>query len=396
MQVHKINIHIPELSLILLIGNDDLKTSFAHRHFTSSEIVSLSACQDLLATEATKELDELLHFVVSKRLQLGKLTVINAPCETQALRSALVRLARRQHVPCAAIVLPSVQGPYQQKLPHQEGFKQVYILQHVEALEQVIIHRQPLESNMKQEKGPFDIIGDVHGCFAELEQLVLNLGYNITLEDQYYLSHPQGRKLVFVGDLVDRGPKVPEVLRFVMDTAAQGMSFCVNGNHDDKLKRALEGRAVTISHGLEESLAQLEKESSYFKDKVINFLAALPSHYLFDEGRLAIAHAGVKEKYLERSSRRIRDYCMYGETTGATDEFGHPVRANWAKRFVSLTTVVYGHTPILTPEWENNTINIDTGCVFGGKLTALRYPERELVSVTALKKYYTPLKPIQS
>ena len=189
--------------------------------------------------------------------------------------------------------------------------------------------------------------------------------------------------MIFLGDLVDRGPKIPQVLRLVMGMLEAGTALCVPGNHDMKLQRALQGRNVQITHGLAESLAQLEPEPQVFKDKLSSFLSDLVSHYVLDDGHLVVAHAGMKAEMQGRGSGQVREFALYGETTGETDEFGLPVRYNWAAEYRARATVVYGHTPVPEPEWLNRTINIDTGCVFGGKLTALRYPEKELVSVPA-------------
>ena len=208
------------------------------------------------------------------------------------------------------------------------------------------------------------------------------------------MTHPRGRKAVFVGDLVDRGPGVVEVLKLVMSMTADGVGLCVAGNHESKLLRKLRGRNVQVSHGLAESLAQLDMESPEFRQQVAVFLDGLISHYVLDDGELVVAHAGMKTEYQGRASARVRDFCLYGETTGETDEFGLPVRTNWADGYRGRTTVVYGHTPVVEPAWLNRTINIDTGCVFGGKLTALRYPENELVSVPAARVYYEPIRPL--
>jgi protein phosphatase len=249
---------------------------------------------------------------------------------------------------------------------------------------------QPMEPNKKNELGPFDIIGDIHGCFDELKQLLEKLHYTIKHNGNDVITHPKGRRLVFVGDLVDRGPNSPDVLRLVMNSVAAGTAFCVNGNHEDKLKRKLMGKNVSISHGLQETLDQLHKESAEFKAKVLEFLQGLVSHYVFDNGKLAVVHAGLKEKHLGHESPGIRACCMYGPNAGKLDESGLPIRYPWAKDYCGKTLVVYGHTPISAPKWLNNTLNIDTGCVFGGKLTALRYPENTLVSVDAAKIYCPP------
>lgn len=272
----------------------------------------------------------------------------------------------------------------------REGFRHVHVFGDPTDLEGLEIERQPLWNNMRHEHGPFDIIGDVHGCFDEMNMLLQQLGYAIEPEGaEYRVVPPAGRRAVFVGDLVDRGPKIPEVLRLVMGMVKAGTAFCVPGNHDVKLMRKLRGKDAKITHGLADSLAQLEPESPEFKRQVGDFIDDLVSHYMFDDGRLVIAHAGMKEAMQGRGSGAVRSFALFGET----DDYGLPVRYNWAAEYRGKAMVVYGHTPVREPEWLNRTIDIDTGCVFGGKLTALRYPEKELVSVPALREYYAPAKP---
>jgi protein phosphatase len=278
----------------------------------------------------------------------------------------------------------------------KEGFRHIFVVNSPEELEAIEIERQPLWNNLRHEKGPFDIIGDVHGCFDELESLLHELGYRWTTDSWSALRelrHPEGRRVVFLGDLVDRGPKIPQVLRLVMETVASGVALCVPGNHDMKLLRKLRGKDVQIAHGLAESLAQLDGEPLEFKQEIAKFLDDLVSHYVLDDGKLVVAHAGMKEEMQGRGSGRVRDFALYGETTGETDEFGLPVRYNWAAEYRGKAMVVYGHTPVPEPEWLNRTINIDTGCVFGGRLTALRYPEKELVSLPAFQTYAQPVRP---
>jgi protein phosphatase len=240
--------------------------------------------------------------------------------------------------------------------------------------------------------GPFDVIGDVHGCSDELRELLVRLGYTLP-EAARPVGHPQGRTLVFLGDVVDRGPGIVEVLRLVMDAVQAGSALCVIGNHEWKLVRALWGRNVKIGHGLAETLAQLGREPEAFRERVARFIEGLPSHFVLDGGRLVVAHGGLKEHMHGKDSEQIRAFAMYGDTTGEFDAWGMPVRLDWAEHYRGKAAVVYGHTPVHEPEWQNNTINIDTGCVFGGRLTALRYPERELVSVQAKEEYFTPGRP---
>ncbi len=175
-----------------------------------------------------------------------------------------------------------------------------------------------------------------------------------------------------------------------------GTALCVPGNHESKLLRAMHGRDVRVSHGLAESLAQLAAEPAGFRTLVTAFLDGLISHYVLDGGKLVVAHAGLRAEMHGRASAAVRAFALYGETTGETDEFGLPVRYPWAQDYRGKAAVVYGHTPVPTASWVNNTICIDTGCVFGGRLTALRYPERELVSVPARRAYYQPARPLEA
>ncbi len=420
------NITTPELSLVVLIGpSGSGKSTFAKKHFKPTEVLSSDFCRGLVSDDendqsATQEAFEVLNFIAAKRLAAGKLTVIDATNVQPEARKSLLELARTYHTLVTAIVfnLPeklcaerNAQRPERDFGTHvihrqfaqmrrslhslrSEGFHHIYTLRSPEEVETVEIERQRLWSNLKQEHGPFDIIGDIHGCFPELLALLQKLGYQITRhEDTLSVTHPEGRKVVFLGDLVDRGPDTPNVLRLVMDMVASGNALCVPGNHDMKLMRKLKGQNVQVSYGLAESLAQIAKESPVFNARVVKFLDDLISHYVLDDGKLVVAHAGMKEAMQGRGSRAVREFALYGETTGETDEFGLPIRYNWAAEYRGKATVVYGHTPVPNPDWLNNTINIDTGCVFGGKLTALRYPEKELVSVSATWTYAEPAKP---
>src|SRR4051812_5827235 len=347
---------------------------------------------------------EVLHYIARKRLAAGKLTVVDATNVQPEARKPLVALAKEFHVLPVALVFnfherlcqdrnrnrpdrnfgPHVIRNQSQQLRRslrgleREGFRHVHIFDKPEDLDGLVIERQPLWNNLKHEHGPFDIIGDVHGCFDELKQLMEKLGYGIEGTD---VLVPEGRKAVFLGDLVDRGPRTPDVLKLVMRMVEEGKAICVPGNHDMKLMRKLKGRDVRIAHGLAESLEQVSQQPAEFAQDAAKFLDDLVSHYVLDDGNLVVAHAGMKEEMQGRGSGKVRDFALYGETTGETDEYGLPIRYNWAADYRGKAMVVYGHTPIREPEWLNRTINIDTGCVFGGKLTALRYPEKELVFV---------------
>ena len=415
-------ITIPELSLVVLVGaSGSGKSSFARKHFGQYETLSSDFCRGLVSNDendqsATGAAFEMLHAIAAKRLERGLLTVVDATNVQPESRKPLVELARRYHVLPVAIVLDLPEhvcrdrnknrpdrnfGPHvirqqrsqlQRSIRHlqREGFRHVHVLQSPQDITAVVIAREPLWNNRRSDHGPFDIIGDVHGCASELTELLGTLGY---VEQEGLWSHPDGRRAVFLGDLVDRGPRIPEVLRLVMRMVETGHALAVPGNHDVKLMRKLRGRDVRITHGLEDSLRQLESESPEFVRRVSDFIDDLVSHYVLDDGKLVVAHAGMKAEMQGRGSGQVRDFALYGETTGETDEFGLPIRYNWAAEYRGKAMVVYGHTPVPEPEWLNTTINIDTGCVFGGRLTALRYPERELVSVAAQRLYAQPARP---
>jgi len=250
----------------------------------------------------------------------------------------------------------------------------------------------------RAEHGPFDIIGDVHGCADELIRLLTALGYKARLEGtgearRAVTSAPPGRRAVFAGDLVDRGPRSPDVLRIVMGLAAAGEALAVPGNHDVKFARWLGGRDVTLTHGLDRTVAQFGAEPMGLREEVKAFLDGLPIHLWLAGGTLAVAHAGLKEDMLGRSSGAARRFCVYGDTADKPDERGLTVRYNWAADYRGAVRVVYGHTPVPEALWLNNTLCVDTGCCFGGALTALRWPSMEIVSVPAAKAYAKSTRP---
>ncbi|HEU4628128.1 MAG TPA: AAA family ATPase [Gemmatimonadaceae bacterium] len=414
---------IPDPSLVLLVGVSGCgKSTFARTHFAPLEVLSSDACRALVANDendqsATAAAFEVLHLVAAKRLERRLLTVVDATNVRPEARRPLVELARRHHLPAVAIVLDLPEalcaargrartdrdvGPHvlrrqltqlQKSLPHleREGFRSVHRLRAEADVAAAAVVREPLPVDRRADVGPFDVVGDVHGCADELLALLAALGYVRDAAGAH--RHPDGRRVVFLGDLVDRGPRIPDVLRVAMAMADAGSALALPGNHDDKLARRLRGRDVKVAHGLAESLAQLERETPEFRRRVVAFVDGLPSHYVLDGGQLVVAHAGMTEALQGRDSRRVRDFALYGATTGELDALGLPVRRDWAAEYHGAAHVVYGHTPVAVPEWRNRTMNVDTGCVFGGRLTALRWPERELVSVPAQRRYAEPGRP---
>lgn len=421
-------LHIPGLALVALVGvSGSGKSTFAARAFAPYEVLSSDYCRALVSGDendqaATNDAFDVLYYIAGKRLDRGLLTVVDATNTSREARAGLVKLAREHDVLPVAIVLdvPTEvaiernrsradrafgDGPIRRQASQlrtalrglgREGFRTVHVLSSPAEVEEASIVRDRLLNDYRDQHGPFDIIGDVHGCLDELLELLGRLGYSVQVDESgnaVDAVHPEDRRVVFVGDLVDRGPSTVGVLRLAMGMTAAGHALAVPGNHEAKLIRALDGRAVQVSHGLERTLAELADEPEEFRVAVREWCRGLVSHLVLDDGRLVVAHAGLKEAYHGRASGRVRSFALYGDTTGETDEYGLPVRYPWAEEYRGRAMVVYGHTPTPTLDWVNNTLCLDTGCVFGGRLSALRYPERETVGVDALAVHYEPAKP---
>ncbi len=430
-------LEIPEKSLVVLIGPSGAgKSTFAATHFAPTEVLSSDRCRGLVcddeaSMDATEDAFEVLHTIARKRLARGRFTVIDATNVQQRARRPLVALAREYHMLPVAVVLdiPTrvckarnaerpdrdfgggvIHRQRQQMKQHlgrlrREGFRLCYTLASPEAVRAAVVTRRPMWSDAREETGPFDIIGDVHGCCDELEELLDALGYvadkvHADPLHQYHRvwSHPEGRKAIFVGDLVDRGPRVLESIDLVRRMMAHGHALCVPGNHEQKMMRKLQGRKVTVAHGLGQTLDEIEEIPAEWREAytraLAEFVRGLPGHLVLDDGALVVAHAGLKEELQGRASGKVRSFALYGETSGETDEFGLPVRHDWARAYKGNAMVVYGHTPVPHVEWLNRTMNVDTGCVFGGELTALRYPERAIEQVAAHAVYADPIRPI--
>ena len=378
-------INIPKTALVMLVGvSGSGKSSFAKKHFSEYEIVSSDTCRGIVSNDENDQTSsgdafDLFHYILSIRLKNGLLTVADATNIQAAARKKLLDIARSFHVLPVAIVFDMPQELCENrnavrtdrtvsshvvrrqmqdlkrsvKSLKKEGFKKLYVFKSEDEVDAVTsIVREKLYNDKTDMHGPFDIIGDVHGCYEELTALLRKLQYRIESAadtgKNYGLnvSHPENRTVIFLGDLVDRGPASPAVLKLVMSMVRGGTALCVPGNHDMKLQKKLNGKTVQEKYGLAETLEQLEGESDTFKSDVKEFLYGLISHYVLDSGKLVVAHAGLTEDMQGRGSGAVRSFCLYGETTGETDEFGLPVRYNWASEYRGRAKVVYGHTPV--------------------------------------------------
>lgn len=409
---------VPGPALVAVIGAAAAgKRTFAGRHFPPDDVLTLPPSGMDPAGNATAQALGALEQAAGERLARGLSAVVVAPLVRPDDRRRLTALARAHDLPAIAIVLDLPRaalearqatrpaGPVtpegltaqvaelRRTLPGltREGFRHAWILRHPEDVQAAHVTRVPLPPDRRDRTGPFDFIGDVHGCHAELTELLAALGYSLRGDD---VTPPPGRTAVFLGDLVDRGPDSAGVLRLVMGMVRSGAALAVRGNHDEKLARALDGRAVRLTHGLDVTLAQVNAAGDPFREDVRAFIAALGSHLVLDGGRVVAAHAGLPEAYHGRTGGRVLNFALYGDVDGTRDDAGLPVRRDWAAAYHGAALVVYGHTPHATPRRVNGTVNIDTGCAFGGHLTALRYPEGQLLSVPARATYATPPRPL--
>jgi protein phosphatase len=302
-------IELPELCVVALVGvSSSGKSTFSKTHFKPTEVLSSDffrslVCDDENNQEVTNQAFDALYYVAGKRLELGFLTVIDATNVQGFARKGILNLAKEQNCLAVAIVLDVPENIIKErnlkrndrnlddkiisrqsarlrasvKGLQKEGFRYVYVLSGTEEIDNVEITRTPLWNNKKNENGPFDIIGDVHGCYDELCELLEKLKYTVDAENFSALP-PENRKAVFLGDLCDRGPKNTEVLRLVMNMVQGQKAFCVAGNHDAKLLKKLNGSNVRLTHGLDITLSQVEAQDSVFTEEVREFLDSLISH----------------------------------------------------------------------------------------------------------------------
>lgn len=416
-------------SLVLLVGSTGCgKSTFARRWFAPDEIVSSDhfrgvVCGDPTDQSATVEAFALVHQVVEARLKRNLLTVVDATNLESRGRQPLLKLAKSHGVSATAIVLDvpadvcvqrnrdrgdrgfprSVVRHHVRQLANalrrmkRERIREVHVLRGVQEIADAELVRVRPRGWRHDLSGPFDIVGDLHGCAVELTALLRQLGWQVEVAPDgtpVDASHPDGRTLVFVGDLVDRGPEVAQTLRFAQALCEAGRALCVQGNHEKKLVRKLRKPDSNAGPGVRSSITQLEAADPTWVAAATDWMEALPGHLLLDGGALVIAHAGLAERYHGRTGGRARSFALYGDTTGERDQWGYPVRRDWAAGYEGAAAVVYGHTPMERAVWRNNTVCVDTACVFGGSLTAARWPERELVSVPARRGLWPRKAPL--
>ncbi|MGG1400333.1 polynucleotide kinase-phosphatase [Bacillus salipaludis] len=439
-------IHLPHAGIVLFVGSSNsgkttvLNRFIAEKVILPSEVVSSDQFRVLVSdiefiiwndrprdeadalydeyNQISKEAFQAMDFLIEKRCRLNKLTLIDATHLRVEDRKRYLEIAKKHHVPAIAIVLnlpekellerdkereyprgrKRIKQQFQQfqktlRSIKKEGFQRFYILneEEIQALE-VLRLENPLVIDVGN---GIDLIGDIHGCYGEFMDLLRKLGY-IENHEGYYV-HPDGRKILSLGDIMSRGPRSIDTLQFFQKHVEAGLAYMIDSNHGWKIARWLDGRQVTLAHGDEKVEAEFEnyekrfgKEATdAFKKQLKEMLLEAKSHYIIQRNGVNVAvavHAGIKDYYIGKQSPRISDFCRYGDTDGL-DENGKPLRKDWTLFHKSSELILWGHDPKPQPLQINNTLNIDQGVVFGGRLTAFRYPEKDLVSVKAKQDY---------
>ena len=231
-----------------------------------------------------------------------------------------------------------------------------------------------------------DVIGDLHGCYDELCRLLDRLGHTDLCGRGPSIGEGTGPRVIFVGDLTDRGDRNVDTFNLVADLVERGDALCVLGNHDRRFMRWLRGEDVAVAHGLGTTIGEFERlsrpEQSHFRERALHFYESIPSAVRFDKGQAVVVHAAWRSGMTaEENPKKIYYYAMYGPTTGKKTPDGFPDRIDWAKGYRGPEHVIFGHQVYKVPYVNLFATGIDTGCVFGGGLTALRWPTRELVTV---------------
>lgn len=206
------------------------------------------------------------------------------------------------------------------------------------------------------------VVGDIHGCYDELSDLLSKADF--TAND----------RVVAVGDLITKGPKNRAVLdRFIADERFTS----VIGNHDLALLRFWRGEPVQLTRAQTDAFDQLENSRKQYEA----YLASLP--FLIDFGKYVVVHAGVRPHIplARQSSSDLTELRTLGRDRASRE--GVP----WYEVYDGEQSVLFGHWPASQPRVAPRAIGLDTGCVYGNRLTAFIIETGEFISVPARAAY---------
>lgn len=409
-------ISIPEFSLVIMIGGTGSgKTTFVNKHFSPDEIISSDTIRKMITgaegNEDNTVVFSYMNTIISERLKRKLTTVVDATHLNEESRHDMIMLAKKYYaLPIAFVMNTSLTKCLENNnnrvdsrpeyvvrnhnriarslYPKYEGFSQI---EKIDYENDYIISRHVLRNNKKSVHGPFDIIGDIHGCYDELIDLMKKCGYIIKIHQGphriiHTIYHLDGRKLVFLGDLCDRGPKIMESMFLVMDIVNSEMGYCVRGNHDQRFLDYLEGKEVSHTHGFKETIEQLSVYDGHKRDihmELKKFFSTMNSYILFDDGKLVASHCGIDKNMIGGAGIMVSNRCVFGNTRLTAKK-----RYEWIYENDTKALQVFGHLSVMDSKFINNAICLDNGCVYGYKLTALKYPELSLVSENAHSIHY--------
>ena len=365
-----VTITIPSSALVVVLS----ERRDAARHFISQQLPHLA--------QQSWNIDDAVTSgaLLKDRLKRDQAVALDMYRSHPKARSEAARIARRQGAFALVICIGKLNN-----LGDDEPIGPIY---RIDADEQVDIIRTPMPSDLSHLHGPFDIIGDIHGCARELKDLLVKLGHARCEKDAFELCrHIDDRRVVLLGDLVDRGPANLETLEIARRLQSEFGALVITGNHDDKFERYLRGNKITISPAMAPTVREFEKLQQSDKDAYASWLRSLEAHYVLDGGNLIVAHAGLTQQHHGRHTKGARAFALYGATTGELDAEGYPEALDWAQDYKGASWVVHGHTVVPAPRILNRVVAVDTGCVFGGSLTAFRWPEKTFVTVQAHAAY---------
>lgn len=310
--------------------------------------------------------------VVRSRLMAGLTTVVDATLSTDQDRKPFATIATALHIPVQVVVFDLPEAQVQ-----QQNAQRSYAVPHdVVSLFIKKLDRQSrwpftlvtdgcqlvVEIPTIPEDVALDVIGDVHGLLPTLGEMLHTLGYDAAFQ------HPQGRKLCFLGDLVDRGPDSLAVLDLVMAAIAQG-HYAIRGNHDMNLAKGIRDSYVR-SRSTRETLHYVLQRDAAYQQQIHDAITSWPTFYRYRD--YVLCHGDIEwfDPLLQPGRERV-----YGRRRMRED---HDTDGIFRQTTPDLT-LVRGHIPLTSQ--GDRVHSLEEGAGFGGPLVAMRLPDQDYVRI---------------
>ncbi|MEM8614266.1 MAG: AAA family ATPase [Cyanobacteria bacterium P01_H01_bin.105] len=351
----------------LVLSSDTLRQTFFG---TATTLVDGHVADRPLATD-DRLIFSTMENVVRARLKAGLTTVVDATLISDKERKRFATIAEDLGVQIQVIIF----NPPLERLQRQNQQRRCRVPEYVVAkfCDRIQLNSHwpfiltdgditlSVEIPTIPDDIQLDAIGDIHGLADTLQAMLHQLGYDDTF------THPEGRKICFLGDLVDRGPQSLEVVDLVMQAVSKG-HYCVRGNHDNNLARGLHGEAIKSKSTRGTLHKALQRDQGY-QTKIREFIQSLPSFYRYRN--YVLCHGDIEwfDPVLQPAHEHTYGRCRRHENHDTDGRF----------RQTSNLTVVRGHIPLTSP--GERTYSLETGAGFGGPLTAMRLPEHQQVDI---------------